>query len=295
MFKFVYRIFLTSLLFFALATHARAQQEEVDTVVTIAPIDSVEKTLDSITEQITDTTYPAGEYEDEDGETLYFLGKEDSLSLYDSSVLQWRKVPDTTIKAFQKDPEFGYANKDRSEKKKAQKEPEQDNNSGFLEFLAEILGNAAVRQAIFIFILLLFAAAVIWFLVRNEMNLFGRSRRKIKVDQPAEGEPENIFTADLQAVIQNAESKGDYRLAVRLSYLLLLRKFSEEGWIKYKDDTTNMEYMMQLYNQPFYKEFFTVTRNYEYVWYGEMPVNKMLYDRVQQDFAILYTKAALSN
>lgn len=295
MFKFVYRIFLTSWLFIAFATHAHAQQEEADTVVTIQPIDSVERTLDSITEQIADSAYPSGEYEDEEGETLYFSGKEDSLSLYDSSVLEWRKVPDTTMQALSKDAEFWYANKDRSEKKKDQKDSRKNEGSGFGDFLAEILSNPAVRQAIFIFILVLFAAAVIWFLAKNEMNLFGRGRRKLSVEQPVEGEPENIFAADLQAAIENAASKEDYRLAIRLSYLLLLRKFSEEGWIKYKEDTTNMEYMTQLYNQPFYKEFFTATRNYEYTWYGEMPVNKLLYDRIQQDFAILYTKAALSN
>ncbi|MBX2921272.1 MAG: hypothetical protein KF746_03695 [Chitinophagaceae bacterium] len=285
--------FLISLFFILPAIRAGAQQE--DSVIVAVP-DSMERMLDSISEQVavSDSIYPQDESDtSREDETLYFSGKEDSLSLYDSSVIEWRTVPDTTILALKNDKNFLYANKDRTEKKKKQ---DDENDTGGWDFLSELLGSYAVRQVIFIFILVLFAVAVIWFLVKNKMNLFGRGKGTIAAPgQAVEGEPDNIFTADLQSAIENAEKKEDYRLAIRLSYLLLLKKFSEEDLIKYKDDTTNMEYLQQVYTQPFYREFFTVTRNYEYAWYGEMPVTRPVYDRVQADFTNLYTKAEQLN
>ncbi|MBX3253786.1 MAG: hypothetical protein KF862_06560 [Chitinophagaceae bacterium] len=275
------------------AAAARAQQE--DSVI-VAP-GSGEIVFDSIPEQPSypDSAYDADEsYADEENETLYFIGKEDTLSLYDSSLIEWRAVPDTTVQALKSDKDFWYVNKNWKQKK--EKEADDKDNSGQGNFLSELLGSKAVRQAIFIFIVLLFVVAIIWFLVKNKMNLFGRGKTSLAPElQATEGEPENIFTADLQSAIEKAEKNEEYRLAVRLSYLLLLKKFSEEGWIKYREDTTNMEYLGQLYSRPFYREFFTVMRNYEYAWYGEMPVSSSVYNRVRQDITILYAKASLSN
>lgn len=88
--------------------------------------------------------------------------------------------------------------------------------------------------------------------------------------------------------------KGEYRLAIRFSYLQLLKTFSENGLISYGTDTTNSEYLAQLYSRPCYRDFFNVTRSYEYAWYGEIPVNKQQYESVVSDFSSLYQKAGLS-
>jgi len=88
-------------------------------------------------------------------------------------------------------------------------------------------------------------------------------------------------------------AKENYRLAIRLSYLHLLKVFSQNGMIEYRTDATNMEYLMQLYSQPYYKKFFQVTRDYEYAWYGEVDVTKAQYDGVQKEFNDLYLKTGL--
>lgn len=293
MFKRITRIFFVACFFAVNALNLSAQEALPDTTDTGK--DSIDAVLDSLSENVannSDTAYQE-DYDSEEGETLYFTGKEDSLSLYDSSVIEWRKIPDTTVLALQHNRDFWYANSDRSQQERDENDDE--NTNGFAILLASILGLQAIRQAIFIFILLLFALAVIWFLAKNQINLFGRRKGLITVDQTEGSQPDSMSPADLQLAVENAEKNEHYRLAIRLSYLLLLKRFSEEGWIKLTEDTTNMEYLSQLYTSPFYKEFFTVTRDYEYAWYGEMAINKPLYDRIQQDFAILYTKASLSN
>ena len=42
----------------------------------------------------------------------------------------------------------------------------------------------------------------------------------------------------------------------------------------------------------FYNEFFTITRHYEYIWYGKFDISKTLYGNLKNDFLKVQSKAA---
>ena len=285
------RYFLYILIFFSgffhlLSPIAVLGQEFRDSSGAIEQSDSIEAKLDSLSGYLSDT-----EFDESGQDTLFFLGKEYPESLYDSSIIKNRFVPDSITQNLKGDHAFWYADKDRQIQNK-----KTESNSfweKFGETVFTMLRSPLFRQIMWLLMLSLFAAAVIWFLVQNKMNIFGSGKSVILPMQAKEGDTD-IFTFNLEEATGKAAEKGDYRLAIRFSYLQLLKTFSENGLISYGTDTTNSEYLSQLYSLPCYKDFFNVTRSYEYAWYGEMPVNKQQYESVVNDFSSLYQKAGLS-
>lgn len=220
-------------------------------------------------------------------DTLYFNSK-DYPGIYDSTEIKYRSVPDSVIKALKADPDFWYA--DKSKHKKEQKS--KDINLGFLERLFRFFAN--IENLLWIILGLIVVAAVLWFLSNNKINIFGRGRRAV-IPSDAVVNEQLMQPEDLQLAINNAVTHQNYRLAVRLHYIYLLKKMAESGQIKFKEDATNMQYLTQVYGKPYYKDFFTVTRHYEYVWYGEMPIDADAYKIVAAAFSSLLNHRALQS
>lgn len=256
--------------------------------------DTVVQAIDSLSASLkNDSTYEDDEeYDDEEyNNTLYFLQKNDTTSIYDSSIFKWRAVPDSVVTHLKNDDDFWYANRDLMEKKKKK---EEEDAPWILRFFAKMLGSGLFRLLMWIIIIGCFAAAVFWFLRNNKMNIWGSTKGPAIVRENKEGEVDDIFSTELKTEIQKAEQASNYRLAIRFHYLHLLKKLSEHSLIKYTQDATNMEYLTQLYGKPYYNEFFKVTRNYEYAWYGETAVTEQQYKNVVEGFMQLYTKTSIN-
>lgn len=251
----------------------QAQEENVyDTTATIASPE-VESYVDSVVTAANENSAEP----DSTNTTLYFEGKENPRYLYDSSVVEFRSIPDSIVDALKADEDFWYANMVKEEQK--------PRDLSWLESLLEFLFNA--ERLIWIILGLLVFAALMWFLANNKMNIFGRSRTTVNTLNHTGGDEQYTQPQDLPLAIQQAVADKNYRLATRYYYILLLQKLAEAGHIKYKEDTTNMQYLTQVYSKSFYKDFFSVTRHYEYVWYGEMPIDETIYKAVEAEFASL--------
>ena len=201
---------------------------------------------------------PYNEDEQEE-DTLFFSGKEDPASLYDSTIIRNRFVPDSVTQSLKRDKAFWYAGKDKragNEKKASHSLWEK-----IWEGIFTIAGSPLFRQVMWLLMLALFAAAVIWFLVQNKMSLFGSGRVTAFPVQEKEGEVDDIFTANLQEAAAAAAAKGDFRLAIRFDYLHLLKVFSQNGLIRYRAGATNSEYLTTLHAHPCYKDFLHATRS----------------------------------
>ena len=81
-----------------------------------------------------------------------------------------------------------------------------------------------------------------------------------------------------------AAAAGNFRLAIRLMFLRSLKNMSEKNIIRYKQDKTNFDYLVELHPTTYYNNFFKVTRSYEYSWYGQFPVSEDAYRIIRNDF-----------
>ncbi|MGY3088775.1 hypothetical protein ACVWYF_001815 [Hymenobacter sp. UYAg731] len=124
--------------------------------------------------------------------------------------------------------------------------------------------------------------------------MLGRSPRRgpLAYDTAAE----NIHEVDFTSRLAEAEAAGNWRLAVRLGYLQLLKTLSDRGLINWQADKTNHAYLAELPPAGSIRhDFREITRQFEFVWYGELALSGPLYERVragQRTFQTLVSGAA---
>jgi hypothetical protein len=116
--------------------------------------------------------------------------------------------------------------------------------------------------------------------------------RKTKVTREDFEVPvENIEEIDIELLLQQARRDGNYRLAVRLYYLGLLKKLNEMGKIVWKKDKTNRDYLTELFQREYhFDEIKELTLSYEKVWYGEHGLTPDSFQTITSGFESVYQK-----
>ena len=187
-----------------------------------------------------------------------------------ADTIQLRGVPGYVIDSFKNDDAFWYANKAFPGKKTRQQK----------ENLK--LPSQWMNMPTFLLIVILFIGLLVWYLfqsniIRRKQGIIGRG-----VDTTAL--EENIFEINYQREIERAIDSSNYRLAIRLMFLRLLRDLSQKNIIRYKHEKTNLDYLSQLSSGEYYNDFFRLARDYEYVWYGKFEVSSEAFKIIKNDF-----------
>ncbi len=231
----------------------------------------------------------------------YFNWKENTTDPYSSDKIKVRISSDSTVQRLRNDDDFWYVKSVESFKKNAlrlrydKQYRDSLKKEGLLPpdeevFVQEPDSNAWYAQPwlyyfIWTIIIGVFVFAVVYFLLSNKINLF--SRRSAKLVSDEEETEANGVSNDSDSLLQKYMREKNYRFAVRVLYLQLLKKLNEKEMIVFQPQFTNMHYLQQLYGSALYSSFFTVTRHYEYIWYGEFAVTETSFQKIQNDFAEL--------
>ncbi len=103
-----------------------------------------------------------------------------------------------------------------------------------------------------------------------------------------ESDPEeHIDESDLEKLRTRALQQKEFRLALRLYYLMLLKELSLHGFINWKKDKTNYEYIRELSGKSFQSEFRSVTLAFERSWYGNGLIGEKEYEVLSEPFGRL--------
>jgi hypothetical protein len=219
---------------------------------TSADTSSVEVTTDTtVTEQVPN-------YFDNKGAT----GSFDTIEL--------RHVPANVMDSLKNEDAFWYAN--TRFKKKIEKENAGSSTPHWVKTLTWIL------------IVGSFFAALIWYLAASNILIFAKRQKQIGNGKGESKTHEDIFSIDYYREIEKAIQVKDYRLAIRLMFLRLLRNLSNRDLIQYRQGRTNLEYLGQVFSTVYYSDFFRLTRNYEYAWYGKFDVSSEAFQTIRSDF-----------
>jgi len=250
-------LFLFSILFLSINLFAQGNIEDSITYSDTTLI------TDSIYEPETDETAP----------------KFDSLRSFSTPSYKPLEIHDSVLQNLKKDEAFWYANTLPKRQEPVEVDPGKKYSEPFY------LHNW-FRTLVWIFIIAAFVAVVIWFLVVSDVRLFRKKAVFISSEQDI-ALIEDIFSVNYDQELDKAIAEENYRLGVRLMYLHILRLFSERDIIQYKIERTNSDYLVQLYNSSYYKDFFRLTRNFEYVWYGKFDISSAAFEMIRKDYAKL--------
>jgi hypothetical protein len=208
---------------------------------------------------------------DDEQKPEYFLKKWENNN--DSVVFSERQVPDRQVKKMQEDDDFWYANA------LLRKEKLKERDDSFVP----VTERAWFQTLLWLVIIAGFAGVIIWWLAESNVSLFRKKNTMIE-GEGGEPAPGDIFAINYQKEIDRAIQQGNYRLATRMMFLRLLKDLSEKKIIQYTQDKTNFDYLSQLHSTRYYHDFFRITRNYEFSWYGQFEVDEKAFRVIQQEF-----------
>jgi hypothetical protein len=95
---------------------------------------------------------------------------------------------------------------------------------------------------------------------------------------------ENIHDINFDGEIDNAIANRNYRLAVRLLYLRSLKQLSDAHLIHWQIEKTNTSYLTELADTEYRQLFGLLTTQFEYIWYGDFPVDGQSFQNINALF-----------
>ncbi|MEA2041777.1 MAG: DUF4129 domain-containing protein [Bacteroidota bacterium] len=160
-----------------------------------------------------------------------------------------------------------------------------------LNFIIDSLSQmmlSPVWRVIFYIIISGFMLFIIIKLLGYQYSGFWLRGRKTKGFAAEEIYEENLLHFDFDKAIKKAIEEHDFRLAVRFRYLHLLKEMTTAEIIDWKPDKTNIEYQQEINKTALGKDFRSLTRIYEYAWYGDFPVSEKFYKQTENKFSLFF-------
>jgi len=125
-------------------------------------------------------------------------------------------------------------------------------------------------------------SALVFFILKllgiDMLNIF--KSNPVPANLPYSEFLENIHEIDFDSEIEKAVVQNNYRLAVRMLYLKCLKQLSDATLIKWQPDKTNSTYINELGNIEQRMAFAQLTRQFEYIWYGEFAIDSNIYKNI---------------
>ncbi len=203
------------------------------------------------------------------------------IAVYDSSIVDEKLLSKSDVQEYLNDKAFDY---DRAT-------PNQTSlwemfKRWFGETIEQLLGTNAggkIGDAL-IYILIAVAIAVVNIILfrSNLGGLFGKNKSKTSLDFTILDE--NIHEMNFSDLIAAAETKSDFRHAIRLQYLWLLKRLSDDSIIELKINKTNRDYRNEIKDTELKHRFSRASIIFEYVWYGEGKIDSENYQAAVQFF-----------
>ena len=109
-------------------------------------------------------------------------------------------------------------------------------------------------------------------------------RESLKAATPGKEEEIILDPLSYDKLISEAREKKNFRLATRYLYLKALQSLVQAGVVHFAPEKTNDMYVKELEGKSYQADFASLTRSYEYVWYGRFEINENIFTRLLNTF-----------
>jgi hypothetical protein len=131
---------------------------------------------------------------------------------------------------------------------------------------------------------ILISALLFLILLLLGINPFKKTADKTKINIALEELEENLDTAAIDPHLYAAIKSKNFRLAIRLYYLMIIQKLALKNKISWKKYKTNKHYLYELRNKEEYAIVKELTTTYERSWFGEKDITENECDKINPAF-----------
>lgn len=187
----------------------------------------------------------------------------------------------------------GFERKDHNEDKieyySKKREQESSRTSNNNNYSGEGIGTFG--SIVLYTLLAIFLGFIIYFLfINTTLSDEGKKVNELEIEKA----PVEITKSELELMLEKALQNEDYRLAVRIYFIFVLKDLSEKKWIKWKKEKTNLSYLLEMRGKKQYELFDESVSVFELVWYGDYKINQQDYSSIESKFKVLLKELATS-
>lgn len=102
--------------------------------------------------------------------------------------------------------------------------------------------------------------------------------------------PSEIPLTELQRLLQEALNRGDYRGAIRIYFIFIIRDLSTKGWIRWEKEKTNLHYLREMSGKSEFDDFNQSVSFFEIIWYGKRELDVQKFEQIRPKFTRLLDK-----
>lgn len=161
--------------------------------------------------------------------------------------------------------------------------------SPFINFILNFFAFFAQGIGLFILILIGLALLFLIFYFISKSN-YSKTIDDTEIEDVVIQDLEDIESLDLDLLLKEAIISNNFRLAIRIHYLKILKGLNEKKIIEWKNEKTNYDYIQEIKDQNLKSDLDRVTYLYEYVWYGEVELTKSKFVLIEPEFNVLGKK-----
>lgn len=149
-----------------------------------------------------------------------------------------------------------------------------------------LLGLGILQYALIIAVIII----IILLVLKNDIRsvFYGKSA-SVTIDFKEFNE--DIHKINFDELIAASIAIKDFRKAIRLHFLKLLKDLTDHNLITWQIDKTNNDYSMELANSKYNNSFRELSLMYEYIWYGDFQLDETNFKNTLTKFQEFKVKA----
>jgi Domain of unknown function (DUF4129) len=143
-----------------------------------------------------------------------------------------------------------------------------------------------IRQEVIIALFVVILAVLIFLLLRAMgVSIFLKKKDEEIKSFALENFSDRVPESELERWLREALQQGDFRLAVRIYYLMIIKELSDQKWITWRKEKTNHDYWVEMKKKEHRRTFSDVTRIFERTWYGEHAIDAQNFHEASGKFS----------
>jgi hypothetical protein len=153
-----------------------------------------------------------------------------------------------------------------------------------LDFIAQIF-HAVIYLPLILRILFVVACLVVLFIIATKTKLYRLFYEDRETKNPEFSMVDPLHEEyNFDEAVSREVMQGNYRNAIRLLHLKLLKELDSMEIIRISRDKTNRDYSLEIGDANIRKEFAGLTRIYNHIWYGKYPLTGIDYESLAPQF-----------
>lgn len=135
--------------------------------------------------------------------------------------------------------------------------------------------------------ILLFGAIlfIIYYVIKNRDNYKKDTGGDVLIKDI---NPAKISKSELELLLEKYMAEENYRECIRIYFTFILKEIIKNGWIKWRKEKTNFDYILEMKSKPNASRFEECVRIYDLVWYGEYEITKEIFESLQPTLLSYY-------